>query len=549
MKEKLEKKKIKQLVVNCESMETRVALLSDGKLEQYEIEREEDRTEAMAGSVYLGKISNLEPSLQAAFVDIGAEKNAFLHYWDMQPTKYESSENIKEELLDVKKKKKSSFSEKIRGVLTKKKGCEIKSLEHRRRAKKIEDKDIPKIFPKKSKLLVQVSKGPIGTKGARVTTNLSIPGRYLVMLPYSDHIGLSKKIEDKTERKRLKKILSELDVPEGMGLICRTVGEGRKSSYFKRDLDMLLDVWHEVEVQLQKPDAPKLVYQEPTLLQRTVRDFLTEDIDEVIVDDPDAYKLLQNQLSKIAGRKSARKVTLYNKSKPLFEAYSIKKLVERIYGREAHLPSGGYICIDETEALIAIDVNSGKNRKGKNQAETTLTTNLEACEEIARQLRVRNIGGLVVIDFIDMKSAKDREKVLRYMRRLVKDDRAKSKILPISKLGLMEMTRQREHQSLQDTVFDPCPYCNGRGHVKSAYSMSVEIQRKLQHVLKKTHGRKALSVKIIMHPTILNRLKTEDATLFTELEEKYGKDLSFRSDESIHLEEFKIIDVETGNEL
>ncbi len=548
MKEVKEKKKIKQLVVNCESMETRVALLTDGKLEQYEIEREEDRTEAMSGSVYLAKVSNLEPSLQAAFVDIGAEKNAFLHYWDMQPTKYDSSENIKAQATNVEKKK-STFSEKIRGVLTKKKGCEIKKLEQRRRAKKISDKDIPKIFPKNTKLLVQVSKGPIGTKGARVTTNLSIPGRYLVMLPYSDHIGLSKKIEDKTERKRLKKILSELDVPEGMGLICRTVGEGRKSSYFKRDLDMLLDLWHEVEMHLQNPKAPKVVYQEPTLLQRTVRDFLTEDIDEVIVDSPEAFKLLQTQLNKLIGRKTARKVTLYSKSKPLFEAYSIKKLVEKIYGREAHLPSGGYICIDETEALIAIDINSGRSRKGKNQAETTLNTNLEACDEIARQLRVRNIGGLVVIDFIDMKSSKDRDKVLRHMRRLVKEDRAKSKILPISKLGLMEMTRQREHQSLQDTVFDPCPYCEGRGHVKSAYSMSVEIQRRLQHVLKSSQRKSALAVKIIMHPTILNRLKTQDASLFTDFEDKYGKDLTFRSDESIHLEEFKLVDAETGKEL
>lgn len=544
-----ENKKLKQLVVNCEKLETRVALLTDGKLEQYEIEREEDRTEAMSGSVYLGKVSNLEPSLQAAFVDIGAEKNAFLHYWDMQPTKYDAADNIKAEAAAEAETKKNSLTDKIRGVLTKKKGCEIKKLEQRRRSKKVSDKDIPKLFPKSTKLLVQVSKGPIGTKGARVTTNLSIPGRYLVMLPYSNHIGLSKKIEDKVERKRLKKILSELEVPEGMGLICRTVGEGRKSAYFDRDLEMLLDIWREVEVHLENPKAPKVVYQEPTLLQRTVRDFLTEDIDEIIVDDADAFKLLQGQLNKLVGRKTARKVTEYKQHQPLFEAYGIKKLVEKIYEREAHLPSGGYICIDETEALIAIDINSGKSRKGKNQAETTLTTNLEACNEIARQLKVRNIGGLVVIDFIDMKSAKDREKVVRHMRSLVKEDRAKSKILPISKLGLMEMTRQREHQSLQDTVFDPCPYCAGRGHVKSAYSMSVEIQRRLQHILRLSHRKSGLAVRIIMHPTILNRLKTEDVKLLDEFEEKYGKDLTFRADESIHMEEFKFVDSETGKEL
>ncbi len=259
--------------------------------------------------------------------------------------------------------------------------------------------------------------------------------------------------------------------------------------------------------------------------------------------------MLSSQLTKLVGRKSSRLVTLHKHSKPIFDGYGVKQQVEKIYNREVKLPSGGYICIDETEALIAIDINSGKSRKGKNQSETTLLTNMEACDEIARQLRVRNIGGLVVIDFIDMKSAKDREKVLRHMRRLVKTDRAKSKILPISKLGLMEMTRQREHQSLQDTVFDSCPYCSGRGRVKSSYSMSVEIQRRLQHVLKKGSRGVSKPVRIIMHPTILNRLKNHDAGLFEEFEEKYGNNLTFRADESIHMEDFILVDAETGKEL
>lgn len=541
----------KQLIVNCEKLETRVALLKNGRLEHYEIEREEDRANSISGSVFLGQIGNLEPALQAAFVNIGEEKNAFLHYWDMIPASYDKADGVTPETRaknNVEQNQKQSFSNRIRNVFQAEKNCQIKELETKRRRKKITVKDIPSLFPQKSKLLVQVTKGPIGTKGARVTTNLSIPGRYLVLLPYASHIGLSKKIEDKAERTRLKKILRELEVPEGMGLICRTVGEGRKSIHFKRDLDMLLDVWHQVEEQLKDPRPPKCVYQEPSLIQRTVRDFLTDDIDEIIVDNKESFKYLQAQLNKLVGRTVGRKVTLYSKPRPVFEVYGVKSQVRKIFDREVQLPSGGYICIDETEALVAIDINSGKSRKGKDQNETTLTTNLEAAEEIARQLRVRNIGGLVVIDFIDMRSSKDRDKVVRHMRRLVKEDRAKSKILPISKLGLMEMTRQREHQSLQDTVYEPCPYCHGRGRVKTAYSMSVEIQRRLQQVLKQRRYGENRAVRIIMNPTVLNRLKTEDDGLFLELEDKYGKDLTFRGDPEIHTEDFKLIDPETNRE-
>lgn len=539
----------KQIIISCEKLETKVALLQDGSLEEYEIERPHD--DAIVGSIYLGKIVNLEMSLQAAFVDIGGEKNAFLHFWDMLPASFDMVDKIEREDsgLSSHKKVKSSFSERIRKLLGMgKKSEHLKEIEIKRRRKKITIDDIPKLFPAKSEILVQVTKGPIGTKGPRVTTNITLPGRYLVLLPYSEHLGLSSKIDDRKERDRLRKILTELDMPESMGLICRTVGEGRKSIFFKRDLNMLLDAWQSVEAHLENPVIPSLVYREPSLLERTVRDFLTDDIDEIVVDNHEAYKTLQSLLTKFVGRKTAEKVSVYNKARHIFEHYRISEQVASIFKRQVQLPSGGYICIDETEALVAIDVNSGKSRKGKDQPEIILGTNLEAAHEVARQLRVRNVGGLVVIDFIDMRSQSDRDNVYKTMLKLVKDDKAKTKILPLSKLGLMEMTRQREHESLKDTVYDLCPYCNGSGRVKSAMSMSVEIQRRLLEVLKRSSSKEGLSVRIIMHPTILARLKNEDAGILMELESKYGQNLSFRADPSVHLEEFKLVDPETNVE-
>jgi ribonuclease G len=536
----------KRIILSCETLETRFALLNNGKLEEYEIERESKGPKA--GSVYLGKIVNLEPSLHAAFVDIGTGKNAFLHYWDMLPATYDMKDKVagNKEAGKAEKKKKTPFSEKLNSFLKRSsKSTQLREKNKTRQVQQYTVKDIPSLFPPGTELLVQVVKGPIGTKGARLTTNISIPGRYLVLLPYSDHIGLSSKIDQKSERTRLKKILSELDVPKGMGIICRTVGEGRKAIFFKRDLDMLLDYWHKVEEILEKHKGPCEVYSEPNLLERTVRDLMTEDIDEIQIDNEAACGKIRNLLNKFGGRKMAAKAACYKRAKPIFEHFNIKSQINQIFTREVPLPSGGCICIDETEALIAIDVNTGKGKRAGEQPEVILQTNIEAAEEVARQLRLRNVGGLVVIDFIDMRSSRDRDTIFKLMRKLVRDDRAKSKILPLSRLGLMEMTRQREHESLQSTVLDRCPYCNGSGHVKSSLSMSVEIQRRL-HSLFKARGHKRFAIRIFMHPDVLTRLKNEDAELFDNLEKEYGRDLSFRGDSTMHHEEFKLVNPENG---
>ncbi len=538
----------KQIILNCERMERRFALLNNGRLEEYQIERDDKAPKV--GDVYLGRIVNLDSSLQAAFVDIGAEKNAFLHYHDMLPgygCRCEREDSDNDELMASLPKEELPIQVKRRKWQAMKPNSKV-DQEAQRRRKGLTSADIPSIFRPGMEILVQVVKAPISTKGARITTDISIAGRYLVLMPYSEHIALSSRIEGGTERDRLRKILAALELPEGMGVICRTVGEGQRSTFFKRDLELLLDSWRKIEKDLDSCKAPVLLYTEPNLVERTIRDFMTEEFQEIVVDDPEANRMIVEKLKRIGGRKMATKVRLYNASTPIFETYQINDQLQEVFRREVKLPSGGAIVLDETEALIAIDVNSGRGRKGADQPEFILQTNLEAAVEIARQLRLRNIGGLVVLDFIDMRSAKDREEVYRTMKRLVKGDRAKTKILPLSRLGLMEMTRQREHESISDQVHMPCPYCKGSGLVKSEVSMSVEIQRCLNAVLRESRFRNR-SIRVIMHPDILQRMHSKDAKLLQELENRYKNDLSFRADPMLHSEEFKLIDPETGEEL
>lgn len=547
-----------QILLNCEQLETSFALVRDGRLEEYEIERR-DEDDLLAGSIYLGRVTHLEPKLEAAFVDIGAQKNAFLHYKDMLPASYDMLDDIRNaETVESgrKNRKKNSgvlgrVADKIRGLVGKtNKSKRLKEFETKLHSGRITVSDIPKMFPEGSELLVQINKGPIGTKGARLTTNITIPGRYLVLLPYSDHIGLSSRIDDRKERDRLRKILTKLELPEGMGLICRTIGEGKTESAFKSDLQMLLNIWAHADASLgDDTDAPTIVYREPDMIERTVRDFLTDDIDEIVLDSESALEQLKGHIARLSNSKLKTKLTLNNKATPLFERYNIADQITGIFNRIAQLPSGGYICIDETEALVAVDVNSGRNKSAKDQPENILKTNLEAAKEIARQVRLRNVGGLVVIDFIDMRLQRDRDAVQKAMAQYVENDRAKTRCLPISRFGLMEMTRQREHESVKDAVYDLCPYCGGSGRIKSAVSMSVEIQRRLRELLKKKQRNRNFSIRVIMHPSVLARLKNEDSDLLKELEETYGKDLSFRADPTMHMETFKLVNPDNNEEL
>ena len=425
----------------------------------------------------------------------------------------------------------------------KRRGKPRKSKKQRQR---ITAKDIPSIYPVGSEVLVQVTKGPISTKGPRISTNISLPGRFLVLMPFSDQCGISRKIENPKERERLRKILRELDLPENMGIIIRTVGEGQKARYFVRDLAYLVEQWRSIEKQMTEKRAPACVFEEPDLVERTVRDFLTDEIEEVVCDDEKSVERMRELVAQVSKR-SIQRITHYKEPVPIFERYAVQKQIDDAFHRQVWLPCGGYIVIDETEALVAIDVNTGRNKGSKDVEKTIFVTNMEAAETIARQLRLRNIGGLIIGDFIDMKSRKDQQAVFLRMKDRMRRDKAKTHILPISPLGLMEMTRQRAHESISGSVFTPCPYCVGRGKVKSSVSMSVEIQRELHRVLK--YYNDVHEVRVQLHPHVLERLRKDDEELLVEIERKYAGRLSFRPDPTYHHEKFTIHDTHSNAEL
>lgn len=583
---------MKQILINSEDLQVSVAVVENGELEDFSIERTDQSR--VSGSIYKGRIRNLEPSLQAAFVDIGTEKNAFLHYWDMLPATQdmlegggeapdpeppEEDEADDDEAADISVPAGAPVDDaaiasagggllgRLRQLFQReadagpvpepasekagppnggRRSRGRRSRGRRSRRTPFTAEDIPDLFKVGQDVLVQVSKGPIGHKGARVTTNLSIPGRYLVLLPNSTHVGVSKRVETREERDRLRGILERLELPEGMGLICRTVGSGCSEEQFRDDLAGLLDTWRQLEQINRTRPAPCCVYQEPGLPERCMRDQLTEDVDEIVTDSKEVFDLA-NDLARRLSRQERVKVKLYQNPKPLFERYNLTEQIERVFRRQVPLPGGGHICIDETEALIAIDVNSGKNRSGKDHPETILTTNLEAVREVTRQLRLRNVGGLIVIDFIDMRQRKDQTTVFRALKTELAKDRARTRVYPITPLGLVEMTRQRETESVRSTVYCPCPYCQGRGLVKSATSMSVEIQRRLQEIMQRK--RRTSQLRVMVHPSILERLKNEDAALLSGIEAQFGGELTFRGDPGLHREEFRIINTETGVEL
>ena len=315
-----------KLVINCEKLEQRVALLENGVLEEYNVERQTDRN--IVGSIFKGRVKNIEHGLKAMFVDIGFEKNAFLHFWDALPAALDS------------------------GIE------EVSRRGAQKNKKRITAADIPKIYPVGSEVLVQVTKGPISTKGPRITTNISLAGRYLVLMPYNDQSGISRKIEDPKERERLRKILKELDVPEGFGVIVRTVGEGQRARYFVRDIGLLIEQWRQIEEQMKAKPAPNCVFREPDLIERTVRDFLTDEIDAVYCDDQPAVERMQELVGQISNR-AKKRIQFYNEPTPIFERHNIQKQIDDAFHRQVWLKCGGYIVIDETEALIAIDVNTG----------------------------------------------------------------------------------------------------------------------------------------------------------------------------------------------
>ena len=518
-----EQKSYKELIINCEALETRVALLKEGILEDFDVERKED--DRMVGAIFKGYVQNLEPGLKAAFVDIGQPKNAFLHYWDMLPASTDSGVEIVRSNEGAPKK-------------------------GRRKPGNI--KDIPSMYPVGSEIVVQITKAQIGSKGPRTTTNVALPGRFLVLMPYAGQCGISRKIEDKQERTRLKRILNGLTLPEGMGVIIRTAGEGKKGRYFIRDLHLLLSTWDKVVAKMNATSEPTCLYQEPGLIGITARDFLTEEIDRVMVDDKAAHQELVETVARISSR-SKSKIQYFDEKIPVFERFNVERQIQQVFMRRVPLPSGGEIVIEQTEALVAVDVNTG-GHKGSNKDGKgfILQANIEAAVEVARQVRLRIMGGLIIIDFIDMKQKRDRNAVHKRIKAEMAEDKAKHNILPISSLGIMQMTRQRHAESTISGIYVNCPYCTGRGSVKSPRAVSIEVQRRILSAITRLQNERSdapIHLKTYLHPVNYERLTVADDNLVKEIERSYGVKLTFSSNEAYHVENFKVLDGTTGKEI
>ena len=511
------KKFKREIVINVEKLETRVAVIENGRLEEFMVEHPEE--ERLVGSVFKGRVQNLENDLQAAFIDIGLKKNAFLHYWDMTP----DADALLDDDDEPRQKQKGG-----------------------RKANRLSDAEIAKRFPPGSEIIVQVTKGPISTKGPRVTANLSIPGRYLVMMPGTKIRGVSKKIGDAAERKRLKKILDRLPLPDNVGLVVRTVGAGASAKAFARDLRNLLSVWNEMQGNVKNLRTPCCIFQEPDLCERVVRDWLTEDVDAIIIDDEKSFNDMRDVTGMIS-RRSRAKIRRYDGETGIFEHYGIERQLRDAFARQVPLKSGGYLVIDETEALIAVDVNTGHYKGTGSQEDAILEVNLEAVDEVARQLRLRNIGGLVILDLIDMKARQHQRKVCRALKDALKRDRARTNVLDISELGLLEMSRQRQDSSILSQLTSTCPYCQGHGLVKSPMAISIEIQRKLISLLRKAEiEKKPFEPKIVIAPQVMQRLRTEDSKILAELQNDYNTRLTFVSELHRHPESFSILDASTS---
>lgn len=480
-----------EALISVDGAESRVAILNRKKLEALFIERS-GKLRA-AGSIYKGKVEKLLPGMEAAFVDIGLEKDGFLCVSDI-------ADSVDEEM-DERLLRRGS----IKSML--KEGQEI---------------------------LVQVLKEPIGTKGARLSSYISLPGRSLVLMPGVDHIGVSRKISDEGERKRLKTLLRKI-APSGEGFIVRTAGEGKGEREFKSDIRYLMRTWQAVERRNKRVKAPKLVYEELDVVRRVVRDVLNADIKKIIIDDRAEYNRVTKFVRSLCPDLPFV-IELYKGAGDLFETYGVEKEIDRVLSREVSLKSGGYIIIEETQALVSIDVNTGRFTGKDSLEQTVLKTNLEAADEIARQLRLRGLGGIIIIDFIDMKSEGNQKKLLKRLENAVKPDRAKTSILQLSELGLVEMTRQRIRRSLSGTFFEKCPCCAGTGFVKSVDTISIRVQRKLEKICQSS---KEKSIMVKVHAKVAERLLNEDRGKITSIGRRFRKRISVETAPDADIEEIQ----------
>jgi ribonuclease G len=486
----------RQILIDRNPFETRLALVQEGRLVEFYVERPKER--GITGNVYKGRVARVLPGMQAAFIEIGLERTAFLHVSDIREAFEDLDEGEARE-----EERPAAAQTRIQDVIK-------------------EGQDV----------MVQVAKEPMGTKGARLTSYVSLPGRYLVLMPTYDRIGVSRRIADDRERRRLREIVKSLR-SRGYGFIIRTVCEGMKKEDIKDDMDFLVRLWEGMEKKMSIEPAPCILYEELDLTLRSIRDYFSTG-DRLVIGSRDEYERALKFIDEFMPA-LRKKVELYEGAEHLYDAYGVDIELEAAIANRVWLRSGGHIVIDQMEALTAIDVNTGKYVGKKSSEETILKTNLEAVQEVVYQLRLRNIGGIIVIDFIDMAKAANREKVYSILKEALREDRARTNILKISELGIVEMTRKRVRESITQSLCEPCPYCAGNGIVKSRDTVVMEIYRELLGVLPKRR-RKAV---LYTNPEVAARLEQDN--VIEDLKKKYGKKIVVKPVEVFHQEEYEVV--------
>jgi len=505
----------KRIVINADPHETRIAILEEDELVELLVERGEKRSHV--GDIYKGRVNAVLPGMQAAFVEIGLPKTAFLHASDL-------AENLAD-LDDLDADDEPSG----RGG----------GRRARRPVPKIED-----CLKKGQEILVQVTKESIGTKGPRVTQQVSLPGRFTVFMPGVDHSGVSRRIEDRGERQRLKALVAQ-HRPKGAGLIVRTAGDGKGEKEFANDVNYLIKLWEKIDKKSRTARAPALVHRELELTTGLIRDLFTEDVEELVIDSKDAHRDILNYLRSISPELRDR-VKLYKGRQPILDAYDIEAQIEKAFERKVWLKKGGYLIIDQTEALVSIDVNTGRFTGKKNQEDTIFKTNIEAAREAARQLRLRDMGGIIVIDFIDMEIESNKKAVLDELRANLRRDRSRTKAFSISDLGLVEMTRQRERPSLLAYYSEDCPTCDGIGKILSLESVMVKLERLLRRV--SAAGReKELVVRVA--PDVAVYILEHNGRRLAEVERRYRLSLDLKDDPQVRREEVRLFSARSKQEI
>ena len=487
-----------EIVINVSQHESRVAVVEQGLLQEIFIER--TRSPGTVGNIYRGKVIRILPGMQSAFVDVGQERAAFMHVSDLIGS---------HEVMIVERGPDYKFQA------------------------------ITDLIHDGQELLVQVKKEPIGTKGARITTSISLASRYLVYLPNSNHVGISQRIEDESERERLKVALTDIQSAED-GFIVRTAAEAIDVEDIYRDAELLRGRWEKIVLDHQNSKSPAIIYEDLPLPLRAMRDIINENTSRILVDKQETIKYLTRFLDDFIPDKS-EKLELVGADVPLFDAYNLEDQIDAALDQRVSLKSGGYLIIDQTEAMTTVDVNTGAFVGRKDLEDTIYRTNLEAAAKIPRQLRLRNLGGIVIIDFIDMEGEEHKRQVLRILEKGQQTDRAKWKITQISELGLVEMTRKRTHQSLIKMICEPCSYCHGRGFIKTAESVCLEIFREIQRQVRR--DRKVCLV--MASQSVVDRLLDEDSRCVRELSDEYGVEIRFQVESSYSQEQFDVVEVVT----